>query len=779
MRHRSKLCISSLILLVALAACGGGGGSSPSDPAPVSTNDGSAHVKSSTVAERPVVVISNPTPTSREAVTIVTSFSGATSIQLTPTGLGCGTIPVQRASSASLTVTGIAADSGQCIFTADITTAGGTATFTNEFTIAPATVSGQGLAFKNGAYFSSGEYSASAVSGATISSITVPQSLINGGSGVIYLASNSVTTVTKAVFKISGVPGYFVAKPTIEGNRLRFDVQVGQQFLQGSTGAGSTAQLSARLVDQLGGVSAALTAALNVQRVGSGPLQVSLSFDNAVDVDLHVVTPNGSEIYYSNKSAGGGSLDLDSNAGCNIDRINNENIVWPDTSLPSVGTYKVLVDYYQACNASPVAYTVRVTNCGVVSTYTGSFVQSQQDFGAAGSGRLVASIPYQSCSGYSTSGRATYEDFAPTLNGLSTTARLLPIRQAKVEVVQASDNTVLATGATDDNGDFKINFNMTTPGAYFVRALTTRVSDEVDQEVVNSSNSLYSVKSAQQNSSTTRNATGIVLASTRANSFAGAFNIFDLGLLGFREAKARFGVSMPHLTWSWTTGQPQCGGTASCFQAASNTISVLSSADDPDEYDDTVLAHEFGHFIMAQVSDRVRAPGGDHGGQKVNPLLAWSEGSATFLGQWIVRSPQYLDTKATGMGPSFNIEQIASASQGTSDGTLSGDVSEFSVAAILWDLADSAQDSVRMGLLPLSSIKDIVANVDAVFDRLVALKTTTKNRGVAGADLVDFLDLWVCGGYSTWESTQGSNFRGLIEAINGFPYVAQPDTACR
>ena len=56
-----------------------------------------------------------------------------------------------------------------------------------------------------------------------------------------------------------------------------------------------------------------------VTTVGTGDVQVSVSWDVSNDIDLHVVDPNGFEIYWDDDtSPEGGTLDLDSNAGCAV-----------------------------------------------------------------------------------------------------------------------------------------------------------------------------------------------------------------------------------------------------------------------------------------------------------------------------------------------------------------------------------------------------------------------------------------------------------------------------
>jgi hypothetical protein len=128
-----------------------------------------------------------------------------------------------------------------------------------------------------------------------------------------------------------------------------------------------------------------------VTKVGAGEVQISVSWDSPSDVDLHVITPSGDEIYYGNQSAAGGTLDLDSNAGCSIDNVNNENVTWPSGASPS-GTYTVLVDYWSSCDAPLTNYVVTINVAGRASqVFQGNF-NGDGDNGGAGSGRLIATF---------------------------------------------------------------------------------------------------------------------------------------------------------------------------------------------------------------------------------------------------------------------------------------------------------------------------------------------------------------------------------------------------
>jgi len=125
--------------------------------------------------------------------------------------------------------------------------------------------------------------------------------------------------------------------------------------------------------------------------VGTGDIQVSLSWDTDSDVDVHVIDPAGEEIFYGHKtSASGGTLDLDSNAACTLDHKRNENITWPIGRAPQ-GTYIVRVDYWDACGVAATNYTVRIINGSEAQIVNGSFT-GLGDAGGSRSGQTVATF---------------------------------------------------------------------------------------------------------------------------------------------------------------------------------------------------------------------------------------------------------------------------------------------------------------------------------------------------------------------------------------------------
>ncbi|TNE91210.1 MAG: hypothetical protein EP330_06075 [Deltaproteobacteria bacterium] len=109
-----------------------------------------------------------------------------------------------------------------------------------------------------------------------------------------------------------------------------------------------------------------------------GVLRFNLQFTNPeqVDLDLHVVAPDGSEIFYAEPSAAGGQLDVDCFCGeGNCPQGPNENIYWDYAGEAPPGTYVARIEYYGTCDGSTTAeseFTLRVLQSGdIVAEYVG------------------------------------------------------------------------------------------------------------------------------------------------------------------------------------------------------------------------------------------------------------------------------------------------------------------------------------------------------------------------------------------------------------------------
>ncbi len=115
--------------------------------------------------------------------------------------------------------------------------------------------------------------------------------------------------------------------------------------------------------------SESLTDLLNAAGAGSGDITVSMAWDRWDDLDLHMETPDGSHIYYSNKTAGGGILDVDMNAGSERRLDPVENIYF---AAPENGHYKVWIRDFSDRSDDSATYLVRVTIGGQSQEFRGT-----------------------------------------------------------------------------------------------------------------------------------------------------------------------------------------------------------------------------------------------------------------------------------------------------------------------------------------------------------------------------------------------------------------------
>ena len=223
----------------------------------------------------------------------------------------------------------------------------------------------------------------------TTSSATV----INGGSSLVHLHSaSSFNTVFMSVID-DPLDGFFTLTLPAATTDTFVVVQLGRTIPVNTFQTVFSVSSPAGQV----GTSASIANTVNTQAV-TGQVQVSLNWDALADVDLHVIEPSGHEIYWADRgpSSTGGTLDLDSNAGCSIDGKNNENIRWT-TAAPN-GTYTVKVDLWDGCGTNSVNTVVTVNNGGQSLVFNKSFTSGQADHGSAGAGTLITTFVHSGSS---------------------------------------------------------------------------------------------------------------------------------------------------------------------------------------------------------------------------------------------------------------------------------------------------------------------------------------------------------------------------------------------
>ncbi|HST58115.1 MAG TPA: hypothetical protein VLK84_05500 [Longimicrobium sp.] len=294
-------------------------------------------------------------------------------------------------------------------------------------------------------------------------------------------------------------------------------------------------------------------------------------------------------------------------------------------------------------------------------------------------------------------GTVLYEKIPVTRAGLQLDAPVrTPAAGVRVEVVQSPSRTVLGSGFTDAKGSYDIPVPRRGNPQVYVRALAqtenatvVRVRDRAELSMVSPTFALGRERTVTQD-----------MLATDSSRIAGAFNI----AVTIHHANALVragqpGVSLPRVEIRWDT--TYIGNTY--FNPREAVAFINGRRDrDSDEYDDHIIAHEYGHFLMDRFS-RESSPGGDHSfGERLDPRLAWSEGWSNFFAGATTGNPRYIDTGAV------RGRQIVLLSADLEDDVPAGDRpgiwSEHSVASLLWDWFDDgaeAGDDLALGFVPL------------------------------------------------------------------------------
>jgi hypothetical protein len=314
---------------------------------------------------------------------------------------------------------------------------------------------------------------------------------------------------------------------------------------------------------------------------------------------------------------------------------------------------------------------------------------------------------------------------------------LKPVRSAMVEVVQNTDGAVLASGETNQNGSYDLTFTNNGAAGVYISVLARDMDNTV--EVRDTGGALYAISSPVIEDTSADHFNIDLTASLTAAG--GVFNILDIFLEAAEFIEDLAGTKPPLVTALWETGS--CSGTF--FTPLLNTISILGGCNgDTDEYDDTVLLHEYGHFIAAHYS-RDDSPSGDHflDDHTQDIRLSWSEGWGSFFFAAVLGDPLYVDTIGTVANIAFDIEELSSPMMELS--TLSTlavyTTNELSVAAVLWDILDASPDEVLAG-----GGDTVSAGMDPIWDVITNYLTCT-TCGINNVSFEDFWDGWFTQGY--------------------------------
>jgi len=312
--------------------------------------------------------------------------------------------------------------------------------------------------------------------------------------------------------------------------------------------------------------------------------------------------------------------------------------------------------------------------------------------------------------------RVPFQESTAALDYASTTAE--PVRGASVQLVGSEDN-LLSSTKTDANG----NYQLTAPA-------NTRVRVKVLAELVESSTASWDIKvtdntannilhytqgslSNSGNSNSTRDLhaeSGWVNDEYSEVRVAAPFAILDTVYKTLALLKnADLDIIIPPVELRWSENNRAVSGSkvngeieSSHYDSEEKQMYILGSANnDTDEFDESVIVHEFGHYLE-DVLSRADSMGGDHTeGDALDMRIAFGEGWGNAFAGMVLDDPIYRDSiglnqQASG-GPYFSVEEMPS--------TIIGWFVEASVQALLYDIFDNSTDEngddLALGFAPL------------------------------------------------------------------------------
>ncbi len=305
-------------------------------------------------------------------------------------------------------------------------------------------------------------------------------------------------------------------------------------------------------------------------------------------------------------------------------------------------------------------------------------------------------------------------------------ARTNPIRYAEVRVTN-SGGAVVQCAETNATGGF--SFTLPLGASTYTVSINSRSKNAfLNASVLNAptSNQFYSLTTTA--SSAASASVGTVTALANGDLLGGAFNILDQ-LLNANEmlrftngtcAADFVGAGCANFTVAakvsayWKPGfNPNAyfGGTSglSFYLPGYSRLFILggingdTDSSDTDHFDNSVIIHEYGHFLE-DTQFATDSPGGSHDGDGViDPRLAWSEGWGNFI-QAAVQdytaaaaaqsyTPEYIDTdgNSDGVTHMFFHTNLETASSGSDLPAYAGEGNfrEFAVTRLLWDVVDT------------------------------------------------------------------------------------------
>lgn len=308
------------------------------------------------------------------------------------------------------------------------------------------------------------------------------------------------------------------------------------------------------------------------------------------------------------------------------------------------------------------------------------------------------------------------------------------IKYAEVVLINSS-NKIIQCGTTNSSGGFSLNipknignYSLKINSRSFNNFLKVSVLKDINSNSVYSISKSFSISSSDSSSKNIGTLSAYARQSESINVEGAAFNILNTLLISNEYIRTKTNDTAfvaPKVVVYWKAGfnpSSYYGGSSgvSFYMSGKKELYILGGmngdikSSDTDHFDNSVIIHEYGHFLE-DVYASSDSPGGSHNGQRlIDPRLAWSEGFANFFaaevqnwnsgGSW----SYYADTKG------FQNDTVEGGS---------------SVPGFIINLNESASSA---------NFDPVVRNGEGIFREVSIARTLYKTLHIANLDFEGF-----------------------------------------
>jgi len=416
---------------------------------------------------------------------------------------------------------------------------------------------------------------------------------------------------------------------------------------------------------------------------------------------------------------------------------------------------------------SMIAASVVLIGCGGGGSSTPS---GNTTGGTTGGNTNTGNTGGTTASKVTISGTVTYDLVPANSNHIGLNYNAITHEKAKLVQVEAIDNqgSILKSTTTDTNGNYTLS-DLPVSTNVQIRVLAKMLQTGTpgwDVKVIDNTNSdaLYAMVGASATTGTTDSIRNLNAPSGWMGSdytqarVAAPFAILDTIESAMKKVESADAntVFLP-LIVNWSKDNVAASGNnpgqIGTSHYTNGNLFILGDANsDTDEYDNHVIAHEWGHYYEDKFS-RSNSIGGSHGaGDILDIRVAFGEGWGNAFSAIALDDPIYFDTLGSQQSNGGNMDMESTST------TNPGWYSEESIQHIIYDLYDShddGTDTLSLGFAPIhrvmTSTEKNTPAFTSIFTFIKAMKDANSanvneiKNIVSSESIAEITDIWGTG----------------------------------